>query len=146
MSNEQEQQNEGGKVTKKFDVALKRLYTLLGERKGMLDGTPKIAPDAITAAIAELAKEEKEELIKQFKTKAVELIKKKKEFDAFVKTKEAELKKSVQEEQKKFTTQAEGLFGLMQRSQDIEKDYAKVLGAAEEGVSSEEEETDGADK
>ena len=132
MSENKQQQTEAGKIGKKFESSMKQLTALLS---GQALYTPlKLETDDIQAAVAELAKEEKEELVKEFKLKAKELIREKRNFDSFVKTQKKELEKKVEEKQKAFTDQAGKLFGIVKNIQGIEKSYTETIKATDGSV------------
>jgi len=128
---DQQNQNEGGKVEKKFQTALKKLTAILSGEAAYKPA--KLVGLEVITAVQELAKEEKEAKAKEFKEKAKALIQKKRDFDSFVKKQKQELEKKIQEEQKKFTEDAEKLFQLVEDIANIEKSYYETLGNAEEG-------------
>lgn len=90
----------------------------------------KAASEELTVAIAELAKEEKEAMIKKIVAEARTLIQKKREFDKFVTLQKRELDKKVEEEQKKFNESAKALFGLVSDVGALEKSYYDTLKGA----------------
>lgn len=136
---QQQQQNDNGKIKKKYEAALAKLNVIM-EGTQLLAKAPKVNGADVSALILELAKEEKEALGKQFKTEAISLIQEKRKFDAYIIEANKKLNKEIEEKQKEFTSKAEKLFALMEKAENIEKDYAKVLGAAEDGVNSQETE------
>jgi len=75
----------------------------------------------------ELAKEEKEELVKKLKQEAKNLIVEKRAFDADIKKKTELFNKTILEEKKKFTEKAESLIKLVENINKIEEEYKKTL-------------------
>lgn len=136
-----DQQNDGGKAAKRFETAMQRLAKIM-EGTSLLDAIPKVNGIDVTTLVQELAKEEKEALGKEFKEKALSLIKSKKNFDKFQKEALQKMKKELEAKQKEFAEEADKLFNLMEKAQNIEKEYVDTLKSAEEGKSSLEENED----
>lgn len=129
MSNEENKQQGGGgdnqKVEKKFDFNFRRMVALFhGES---IFKPLKVGPDDLQAVMEELAKEEREELFKTFKTKARELIKKKQEFDRFVREEEKKMKAAIIAKKKEFNGEMDKMFGIIGKIETIEKDYYTTL-------------------
>lgn len=135
MSEEvKDQQQEGGKVRKKYDEALSNLTRVLGGQS--LYAPIKLASTEVQTAVMELAKEEKEKATKAFKEKAIALIQKKREHDRHVAQLKKDFLKKEEESMKKFTEEAGALFKELENIQNIEKDYYDVLLSAKTGTSS----------
>lgn len=141
MSEQQNQGQDQNKDVKKFEATLSMLTAILG---GQQLYTPlKLENEAIRLAVEELVKEEKEETVKIFKEKARSLIKAKREFDAFVKKSQNELKAKILEQQKKFTAEGQDLFKMLSGLQNLEKSYLETIKATDnsetqEGLTEEE--------
>ena len=137
--NQANQKQESGKVKKAFEANMRRLTGLLqGEAYFKV---PKAAPEELTVAIAELAKEEKEAMIKNIVVQARTLIQKKRDFDKFVNLQKKELDKKVEAEQKKFNEDSKSLFNLVKDVGSLEKSYYDTLKGAVTLKSAPQEET-----
>ena len=126
--NQADQKQESGKIKKAFEANLRKLTALLQGESFFKPA--KAASEELTVAIAELAKEEKEAMIKKIVAEARTLIQKKREFDKFVTLQKRELDKKVEEEQKKFNESAKALFGLVSDVGALEKSYYDTLKGA----------------
>lgn len=120
-ANESVQSKEGVKFAKNMKklIALFRGEALLQEQK--------VGKDDLSNVLDELSKEEKQALFNDFKAKAKQLIKRKQEFDKFVKAEKAKFEKAVEDKQKEFNKEMEGIFGIVEKIQTIENDYYTAL-------------------
>lgn len=118
-----DQQQEGDKVSKKFDGNIKKLVALFNGDKAFKKA--KVANSDIKSIIEELTKEKKEALIKEFKDKASKLLTSKVEFDKFVSQKEKELKEAIVNKKKEFNKEMEDCFQLVENIDNLASDYAK---------------------
>ena len=128
-----DQQQEGDKVSKKFDGNIKKLVALFNGEKAFK--RPKVANSDIKTIIEELTKEKKEGLVKEFKEKAAKLLTSKVEFDKFVSQKEKELKEAIVNKKKDFNKEMEDCFQLIESIDGLTADYSKAF----EGLNKEEE-------
>jgi Rps23 Pro-64 3,4-dihydroxylase Tpa1-like proline 4-hydroxylase len=116
-------QQEGDKVSKKFDGNIKKLVALFNGDKAFKKA--KVANSDIKTIIEELTKEKKEALVKEFKEKASKLLTSKVEFDKFVSQKEKELKEAVVNKKKDFNKEMEDCFQLIENIDNLAADYSK---------------------
>jgi hypothetical protein len=143
-NNGEQQQNENGKVAKKFDSNMKKLVALFkGEA---IFRRPKMTTEDlydgdgdVDGVITELVSEEKETLRTEFKEKAKKLIQRKREFDAFVKAEQSKMDKAIIEKKKEFNKEMDGCFGIIEKIENLEKSYytsLKDLSSTEENATS----------
>lgn len=114
-----EQQND--KVSKQFDANFKKLVALLGGDKALKKTS--VPNDELGNIVEDLLKERREEFVKDFKSKAKELLDKKIEFDKEVKKAEEEFKNKVTNKKKEFSEKMKGLFSMVENIQEVEKSY-----------------------
>lgn len=114
-----EQQND--KVSKQFDANFKKLVALLGGDKALKKTS--VPNDELGNIVEDLLKERREEFVKDFKSKAKELLDKKIEFDKEVKKAEEEFKNKVTNKKKEFSEKMKGLFNMVENIQEVEKSY-----------------------
>lgn len=114
-----EQQND--KVSKQFDANFKKLVALLGGDKALKKTS--VPNDELGNIVEDLLKERREEFVKDFKSKAKELLDKKIEFDKEVKKAEEEFKNKVISKKKEFSEKMKGLFSMVENIQEVEKSY-----------------------
>lgn len=114
-----EQQND--KVSKQFDANFKKLVALLGGDKALKKTS--VPNDELGNIVEDLLKERREEFVKDFKSKAKELLDKKIEFDKEVKKAEEEFKNKVIGKKKEFSEKMKGLFNMVENIQEVEKSY-----------------------
>lgn len=126
----QQNQDNQSKAQRNFEKALLTFTAILGGAAAF--ESLKLENPSLQAAVEELAKEEKDALVSEFKTKAKKLIQAKRDFDSFVNKQRKELEKKVQDEQEKFTKEANDLFRIIDNIGSIEKSYLETLKAAEE--------------
>jgi hypothetical protein len=123
--NDQQQQNENGKIGKKFEKNMKTLVALFNG-KSLLNRT-KLGDAELSTTIEELVKEEKDSLKLEFKAKAKDIIKKHQEFEKFKKQKQAEFDKLVEEKQKELNSEMDKAFGIVDKISELEKNYYNSL-------------------
>lgn len=126
MSDTQKQNpSESGKARKQYEKDLAMLTQVLGGE--FLFQPSMLVPDEVKAAVKELAKKQKEKLIKEFQDDAAAAIEKQREHIAHV----AVLKKKFQTEEeasmKDFSKTVSGLFKRLKDIKNIEKDYFDIL-------------------
>lgn len=121
------------KTRKKYDAALSGLTLILGG--GFLFKPTLLVPDEVKAAIIEMAKEEKEKFVKEFKAEAVALIQEKRAHDAHVKKLYAEAKQKEEQNMTGFIEKAKKLLGKVKDIKNIEKSYYDTLMSAATGES-----------
>jgi ribosome recycling factor len=133
------QQEQGDKISKKFDSNVKKLVALFSGEKAFKQ--PKVLNSELNSVIEELTKERKEELIKAFKAKATALLNSKVAFDKFVKEEEGKLKNAVNNKKKEFNTEMEECFKMVENIELLTQQYAETFksmnSTTEEGTSSE---------
>lgn len=130
--NNANQKQESGKIKKAFEANLRKLTALLSGESYFKPA--KVGPGgSLTEAVALLAKEEKEALLKKFVEEARKLIGEKRTFDKFVAQQKKELDKKVEAEQKKFNESSKALFALIADIGSIEKEYYATLSNASQG-------------
>lgn len=138
--NNANQKQESGKVKKAFEANLRKLTGLL---RGEAYFKPLKADGAqLQEAIEVLAREEKEEMIKNIVSEARKLITEKRDFDKFVNQQRKELEKKVEAKQKEFNEKAKVLFGLVKDVGALEKEYAATLENAVAGKENDVKEDD----
>lgn len=120
-----EEQQDSGKEEKKYKENLSKLVALLNGDD--LLSKSKIPNSEVYQAMQELAKEEKAEKVLVIKEAAKKIIRAKKEFDAFRRQSEADLKKAIDEQQKKFNQEANKLFAMVENIKEMEEDYLRTL-------------------
>lgn len=127
MSDEQQQnqQNENGKVAKKFANNMRKLVALMSGEA--LFKKPKLDSPGIEEALQELVKDEKEDLIKKFKEEAKKLITRKQEFDTFCKQQEKQMEQAILDKKKEFNKEFNSLFSIVERIEEIEKNYYQTM-------------------
>lgn len=118
-------QEQGDKITKRYEQNLKKLVALFRGEKAFKKG--KVPNTDIQLIIEELTKERKEELVKEFKLKAAALLDKKVQFDKFVKQKEEELKNALNNKKKEFSEEMEECFKLVESIDNIVKSYSETF-------------------
>lgn len=140
MNENTEQQQDGSKVSKKFEDNKAILIGILqGDIKTLMGGTQLENPE-IQAAIEELLKEKKEALAKEVKDSVSKLLTEYLEFERFQKEKEQEFKKAISERMKKFNSDCDAIFNKIKGFKSLSSDYYRGLRA----VSSLHEDEDGA--
>lgn len=131
-----DQQNEAGKVSKKYEADLSFMTAVLGGQE--LFKPTKALPDDVKNAIAELVKDEKTNLINSIKLKAVSIIQRKREHDKHVAQLEKEFNKKKEESMKEFSKEVDELKREIDNVKEIESSYYNLLGAAATGQQSQE--------
>lgn len=129
--NQASQKQESGKVKKAFEANMRKLTGLLKGEAYFKQ--PKANGEELQEAIAVLAKEEKEDMIKKIVSEARKLIQEKRDFDRFVNAQRKELDKKVEGKQKEFNEKAKVLFGMVKDVGALEKEYADTLKNAVSG-------------
>lgn len=131
-----EQNNEAGKVSKKYESDLSFMTAVLGGKE--LFKPSKALPEDVKSAIAELVKDEKTNLIESIKKKAVSIIQRKREHDKHVAQLEKEFMKKKEESMKEFSKEVDELKKEIDNVKEIESSYYNLLGAAATGEESKE--------
>lgn len=125
--NQQEQvQQENGKVEKKFTTNLSKLVSLMGQPLEAATKT-RVTGDEMGTIVDELLKERKAQTIVTFKQRASALLDKKVEFDKFVKQKQKELETAILEKKKEFSKQMEECFALVDNIDTLHREYVASL-------------------
>jgi hypothetical protein len=124
-NNQENQQQDNQKEAKKFDANLRKLVALMGGTQTFKK--EKVGKDDLSTLIVELTKEKKEGLFKEFKEKANNLVEKKRAFDKMVVEEEKKFQKIILDKKKEFNKEMEGIFGIVDRIDLIEKEYYDTL-------------------
>ena len=133
MSNEQEvdqqqkDKQDAGKEHQKFEASKKKLIAILSGEDLLRPG--KVEKDAVTKAMEALVKEKKEAQIIDLKKEVGALIDSYIAFNKFQAEKKKEFEKAVGDKMKEYNKQASAIFAKMEGIEQLEKDYAKALGA-----------------
>lgn len=130
--NKQAQQQENGKVEKKFNESLKKVQAILGNPGWFKQ--PKIGQNDLPELLERLTANKKEELYKKFETAAIALIEKKLAYDKAVKQKQQEFNKAVEDKMKEFQNDMDAMFSLIDQIDNITKDYYTALSSIQEGT------------
>lgn len=120
-----DQQGAGNKVRKKYKSDLENLTRVLG---GDFLFTPtKLVSNEIMEAVKELAKTEKEKLVKSFQERAIAAIQKQREHLRNVAKLKKEFETKEEESMKEFSSTVEGLFKDLEDIKNIEENYFNIL-------------------
>lgn len=130
--NKQNQQQEGGKIKKKFEESIKKLQAVMGNPNWYKQ--PKIGQDELPELIRRLTANKKEELYRKFEEAAITLIEKKIAFDKAVKQKEKEFNDAVEAKMKEFQGDMDAMFNLIEQIDNITKDYFGALTSVQDGT------------
>ena len=125
-----ENQQPQGEITKKFEQNIKNLVALLGG-DGLLKNI-KVENTEAVRLMEELFKEEREAKGKELKERIKDLIKKKTEYERFVKEKQREFDKAVEEKQKEFNKEAEDIFKGIENLRQIADEYYSSINSFRE--------------
>lgn len=120
-----DQQEQAGKVRKKYENDLKNLTKVLGGN--FLFSPTKLANGEVIEAVKELAKEEKEKLVNSFKERAIAAIQKQREHLKNVANLKKEFLKKEEESMKEFSKTVESLFKDLEDIKNIEENYFNIL-------------------
>jgi hypothetical protein len=125
--NAQEVNPQGGedKISKQFDANFRKLVAIMGGAKNMKKVS--VPSGDVGTIVDELLNERREEKIKEFKTKAKEILEKKLEFDKNVRKAEDELKNTVNAKKKEFSEEMQKLFSFVDDIGAVEKSYYQSL-------------------
>ncbi|MEM4711292.1 MAG: hypothetical protein QXL18_05080 [Candidatus Woesearchaeota archaeon] len=129
---ENQQNNQENKIEKEFNSNFKKLVALMGGEQSFQKN--KVPNDEIGSIVKELLKEKREKIITEFKTKAIELLDKKLEFDKEVKKIEEEFKNKITNKKKEFNDKMKELFSLVEKIDEIEKSYYNSINESNEEV------------
>ena len=116
---------EAGKIKKRYENDLKKLTLILGG--DFLFAPLRLANSEVVEAVKELAKEEREKMVKSFKERAIQAIQKQREHLKHVENLKKEFEKKQEESMKDFSKTVEGLFKDLNDIKNIEKDYLNIL-------------------
>lgn len=125
VKQDQQQQEGAGKVRKKYEQDLAQLTQVIGGT--LLFKPSKLIPSEVETAIKEMAHEEKERLIKEFKDGAINAIKKQREHLKVVAQLKKDFQKKEEESMKEFSKTVDGLFKMLENIKGIEKNYYDIL-------------------
>jgi hypothetical protein len=125
--NAQEVNSQGGedKISKQFEANFRKLVAIMGGAKNMKKVS--VPSGDVGTIVDELLNERREEKIKEFKTKAKEILEKKLEFDKNVRKAEDELKNTVNAKKKEFSEEMQKLFSFVDDIGAVEKSYYQSL-------------------
>jgi len=122
---ENQQKNDGDKISKEFDKNFNKMVALLGGPQNLKKLS--LPGDKVGEVVQALLKERLEGYIKDFKEKAIILLDKKIQFDKEVKAAEEQLKKTVNEKKKGFTEEMKKLFAMVGNMEEVVKSYNENL-------------------
>jgi hypothetical protein len=125
--NEQNQQNDGGKIAKQYDTNIKKLVAIVSGKENLYP-QKKVTEDAMGEIVTELLKEQKEALAKTVKEDLKSILDKKVQLDKDLKAKEDELAKLKQTKQKEFNEACAKIFAKVENIEALEKNYYATLG------------------
>lgn len=128
--NNEQQQNESGKIAKKFNSNLERVVKLLRGDKSLLTPTSKAPASELTSIIEELTKEEREKNREILKTKLRTLLDSYIKFVKDVDAKKRELVKLEEQKQKEFNEASDNLFKSITGEREYLADLEKALAVA----------------
>lgn len=123
----QVQENESGKVAKKFEQNIKKITAVLGGA-APLKGSKKVPKDAVGGVVEELLKERKEEAAKKLKVDLGGLIDAKLAYDKALAEEEKKLAKFKEDKMKEFNQKAEGILNQIDGIGELERSYYQTLG------------------
>ena len=128
------QQGGEGKEAAKFEKNFSKLVALFKGKK-VFKGS-KVGEEDLDSVLDELVKEEKQQVITEFKEGAKKIIKSNRDFNKFVKDQQAAMDKAINEKRKELNKEMEALFGKVEKIENIERDYYEQLRqAATQGTS-----------
>ena len=128
----QDQQQESGKIEKKFDEALIKVYHILGG-DGLLKPKKKVKGDVVTEIVEELTKERTEANKASVKAELGTLLTKYVEYTAELDKSEKQLKKLKEDKQKEFTEAANKFFNKIYEVDTFAKQMGEALKVATQG-------------
>lgn len=130
--NKQTQQQENGKVEKRFNESLKKVQAILGNPGWFKQ--PKVGQGDLPELLERLTATKKEELYRKFETAAIALVEKKLAYDKAVKQKQQEFNKAVEDKMKEFQNDMDAMFSLVDQIDNITKDYYTALSNIQDGT------------
>lgn len=120
-------QPQGGedKISKQFEANFRKLVALMGGKNNLK--RVSVPSGDVGTIVEDLLKERREEKIKEFKTKAKEILEKKLNFDKDVKKAEDDLKNTVNAKKKEFSEEMQKLFSFVDDISAVEKSYYQSM-------------------
>jgi len=128
----QDQQQESGKIEKKFNEALLKVSQILGGDT-LLKPKKKVKGDVVTEIVEELTKERTEANRASVKAELTTLLTKYVEYTTKLEEKEKELKKLKEEKQKEFSEAANKFFNKIDEVDSFAKQMTEALKSATQG-------------
>lgn len=123
---EDNQEQSGNKVMRKFESSLKKLEAITANPHWYKPAN-RVMSDQLPSIVEELANEQKQELLKTFKSALKDLIKEKDAHDTIVKKKEKEFQNAVLEEIKKLQVKLDAVLNMVDGITGIEARYSATL-------------------
>lgn len=124
-----EEQNDTGKVDKKFNEALTKVVDILGS-KDLMHRKKSVPGDIVSEIVVELTKEREEKLRGEVKTELQSMLTKYIEFEDEVKKKEDELKSLKEKKKKEFIEASNKFFSKIENSDAFAKRMRSALETA----------------
>lgn len=131
-----DQNNETGKVSRKYEADLSFMTAILGGQE-LFKPTKALSED-VKVAISELVKDEREKMIHSIKKKAISIIQRKREHDKHVTQLEKQFNKEKEESMKEFSKEVDELKKEIDNVREIETSYYNLLSAATTGEQSDQ--------
>lgn len=122
MEDQNNQNQDAGKIAKRFETAVKSIVAILGDPKNMTL-KQKVKNQDVANLVENLFAEERLAAEEKFKADLKALIIKKSEYDAFLREEEKKVAKAKEEKQKQFAEAAEKLFQQVTDLPSIVKGY-----------------------
>ena len=129
----QQGQDNAGKTQKKFETVIANLVAVLGGEEH-LKLKVKVAGSELSTIVSELFKEEQEEAAKKFKDDLKNILKKKAEYDAFIREEEKKFEKAKEVKQKEFVDSANKLFNNIENWGTVLQSYHQAAKATQVAV------------
>lgn len=130
--NKQNQQQESGKVKKKFEESMKKLQAILGSPTWFKQ--PKIGQAELPALLERMTAAKKEELYKKFESMAGTLVEKKLAYDKTVEQKQQDFNKAIEDKMKEFQVDLNAMFAIVDQIDNISRDYYGALSSVADGT------------
>jgi predicted nucleic acid-binding protein len=118
---------DNNKEAKNYEQNMKKLVAIVGGKENIYP-LKRVDNNVVGELVAELLKEQKDELAKNIKVELKGLLDKKVQLEKEVRAKEEELKKLSQQKQKEFNDACAKVFSKIENINKLEEDYNKTLG------------------
>jgi hypothetical protein len=125
LDQQQNQQNENGKVDKKFEQNMAKMMSMLSGNYSAFK--TKIPNDKMGEVVSKLLEKRSAAAIEKFMEEASQLLDDKVAFDRFVSQQEKALKEAVTNKKKELNKKFEAVFGLIDNVDKLHGDYMRSL-------------------